>query len=141
MVVQRWGVRWPIHVVLGAFMVERATGRIVDLPGPPHYAPSGARFLSLSVCGDNCSNRIDIWSVDDGVAKLEWRYRIKERTEKAFTYEFVEWEGNEQIKLRILPEIEAPGDLPGKVGDKSRSILASLTRTEQIWTLDPQLPQ
>lgn len=100
----------PTQFLLGAYMVERATGRVIDLPTAPRFAPDRSRFVSMSVCADHCANRVDIWSIQDGVAKLEWRYRLKQQGEKTFAFQFVEWQGNEEIKLYILPEVSAEGD-------------------------------
>jgi hypothetical protein len=136
-VVERW-LGGPAHFRLGAYMMERATGRVIDLPNVPHHSPDGSRFISMSACADHCANRIDVWTVQDGLAKLEWRHRIKQQKEKTFAYEFVEWRGNEQIKLRILPEIEAQGDA-GKDTNEAEAIDAKLTRAGQGWTLDSPL--
>lgn len=137
-VVERWLDKGPAHFRLGAYMMERAAGRVIELPNAPQYSPDGSRFVSLSVCADHCANRIDVWTVQDGLAKLEWRHRVKQQNEKTLFYEFVEWQGNEQIKLRILPEIEAQGDA-GKDVNEAEAIGAKLTRVGQSWTLDPPL--
>lgn len=139
-VIERWVDRGPVQSVLGTYMLERATGRIADLPSEPYYSPDGSRFFSVRACGHRCPNRIDIWSVQDGAAKLEWRHRVRQEEPKTLSYEFAEWQGNEQVKLRILPEVPCECGLVKDV-DEARAIVVNLTRTGQSWTLDPQLPQ
>lgn len=118
-------------------MVERATGRVIDLPGEPHWSPDGLRFVSPSVCGDRCSNRVDVWSLRDGAAKLEWRQRIKQG-EKTHFYGVEGWRGLEQVQLRITPETECDCD-SGKDLIEAEAVDAMLTRVGPGWVLDSPL--
>jgi hypothetical protein len=130
----------PTHSRLGAYMMELEAGRVIDLPGLPSYAPDGSRFISLAVCADHCANRIDIWEIRDGRAKLEWRHRVGQGTTNTFHYRLLNWQANEQVNLRIFREFEAEGDA-GKGIDEAEGKHVRLTHTTQGWTFDPPLPR
>lgn len=132
-VVERW-LDGPTSFLLGAYMVERGTGRVLDIPREPYYSPDGSRFVSIFVCFDHCANRIDIWSIQDGAAKLEWRRRVKQG-EQTYYYAFIEWQGNEQVKFRIYPEGIAEGDA-GKPLLQDQAVDGKLVRSGQGWTLE-----
>jgi hypothetical protein len=136
-VVQRWLDGGPTAWRLGSYMVERTRGRVIELPSDAVYSPDGARFVAMSACTDHCANRIDIWSIQDGTAKLEWRHQVKQSNkagEKTYAYWFIDWVGNDAVKLRIAPEGEAPGDSGKDILD-DQGVDALLRRGAQGWEL------
>ena len=55
-------------------LLQRATGRLVDLPAEPRLSPDRQRFAVADVCAQYCSNEIAVWRVTrDGFRKeLRW---------------------------------------------------------------------
>jgi hypothetical protein len=136
-VVQRFLDGGPTSWRLGSYMVERASGRVIELPSDAYYSPDGTRFVAVSACTDYCANRVDIWSIENGAAKLEWRHRVKQPEKpggKTYAYWFLDWVGNDTVKLRIAPEGEAPGDSGKDVLD-NEGVDAFLRRGSEGWLL------
>jgi hypothetical protein len=55
-------------------LLQRATGRLVDLPAEPRLSPDRQRFAIADVCAQHCDNEIAVWRVTrDGFRKeLRW---------------------------------------------------------------------
>lgn len=55
-------------------LLQRATGRLVELPAEPRLSPDRQRFAVADVCPRACSNEIAVWRVTrDGFRKeLRW---------------------------------------------------------------------
>ncbi len=55
-------------------LLQRATGRLVELPAEPRLSPDRQRFAVADVCPQACSNEIAVWRVTrDGFRKeLRW---------------------------------------------------------------------
>ena len=55
-------------------LLQRATGRLVDLPAEPRLSPDRQRFAVADVCAQHCGNEIAVWRVTrDGFRKeLRW---------------------------------------------------------------------
>jgi hypothetical protein len=55
-------------------LLQRATGRLVDLPAEPRLSPDRQRFAVADVCVQHCGNEIAVWRVTrDGFRKeLRW---------------------------------------------------------------------
>ena len=55
-------------------LLQRVTGRLVDLPAEPRLSPDRQRFAVADVCAQHCSNEIAVWRVTrDGFRKeLRW---------------------------------------------------------------------
>jgi hypothetical protein len=54
----------------GFVLLQRATGRRVDLPADPKLAPDRARLVTADFCAARCSNELSVWRVSrDGVRK------------------------------------------------------------------------
>jgi len=58
-------------------LLQRATGRKVELPADPKLSPDRARLVTADFCAGHCSNELALWRVTrDGVRKeLTWRPR------------------------------------------------------------------
>jgi hypothetical protein len=58
-------------------ILQRATGRKVELPADPKLSPDRARLVTADFCAGRCSNELALWRVTrDGVRKeLTWRPR------------------------------------------------------------------
>jgi hypothetical protein len=55
-------------------LLQRATGRLIDLPAEPRLSPDRQRFAVADVCVQHCGNEIAVWRVTrDGFRKeLRW---------------------------------------------------------------------
>lgn len=55
-------------------LLQRATGRLADLPAEPRLSPDRQRFVVADVCPQRCANEIAVWRVTrDGFRKeLRW---------------------------------------------------------------------
>jgi hypothetical protein len=55
-------------------LLQRATGRLVDLPAEPRLSPDRQRFAVADVCAQHCANEIAVWRVTrEGFRKeLRW---------------------------------------------------------------------
>ena len=55
-------------------LLQRATGRLVDLPAEPRLSPDRQRFAVADICAQHCGNEIAVWRVTrDGFRKeLRW---------------------------------------------------------------------
>jgi hypothetical protein len=55
-------------------LLQRTTGRLVDLPAEPRLSPDRQRFAVADVCAQHCGNEIAVWRVTrDGFRKeLRW---------------------------------------------------------------------
>ncbi|HEY2863185.1 MAG TPA: hypothetical protein VGK37_06165 [Casimicrobiaceae bacterium] len=55
-------------------LLQRATGRLVDLPAEPRLSPDRQHFVVADVCQRRCANEIAVWRVTrDGFRKeLRW---------------------------------------------------------------------
>jgi hypothetical protein len=58
-------------------VLQRATGRKVELPADPKLSPDRARLVTADFCAGRCSNELAVWRVTrDGVRKeSSWRPR------------------------------------------------------------------
>jgi hypothetical protein len=58
-------------------ILQRATGRKVELPADPKLSPDRARLVTADFCAQRCSNELALWRVTrDGVRKeSSWRPR------------------------------------------------------------------
>ena len=56
-------------------LLQRATGRKVELPADPKLSPDRARLVTADFCAGRCSNELALWRVTrDGVRKeYEWK--------------------------------------------------------------------
>jgi hypothetical protein len=55
-------------------LLQRATGRLVDLPAEPRLSPDRQHFAVADVCAQRCGNEVAVWRVTrDGFRKeLRW---------------------------------------------------------------------
>jgi hypothetical protein len=55
-------------------LLQRATGRLVDLPAEPKLSPDRQHFALADVCAQHCGNEVAVWRVTrDGFRKeLRW---------------------------------------------------------------------
>jgi hypothetical protein len=55
-------------------LLQRATGRLVDLPAEPRLSPDRQHFAVADVCAQHCGNEIAVWRVTrDGFRKeMRW---------------------------------------------------------------------
>jgi hypothetical protein len=55
-------------------LLQRATGRLADLPAEPRLSPDRQRFAVADVCARHCGNEIAVWRITrDGFRKeLRW---------------------------------------------------------------------
>ena len=63
----------------GFTLLQRATGRLVELPAEPQLSPDHQRFAVADVCAQRCSNEITVWRVTrDGFRKeLLWSPAVR----------------------------------------------------------------
>lgn len=59
---------------IGFRLLQRTTGRVVELPSEPRVSPDRQRLVTADFCAVRCSNELAVWRVSrDGVRKeLAW---------------------------------------------------------------------
>jgi hypothetical protein len=115
------------------FLIERASGRVLSIPGPVHFSPDGRSFVSGSFCFEDCPDRLDVWSVQEGTAKLEWRFRTGHRRGH-YDFTFRGWDGNDRVRYEIS-KLDDDREAPKEV-----TLSSTLVRDGSNWRFDPPVP-
>jgi hypothetical protein len=102
----------------GSIIVSRRNGEIFRIEAAPHFSPDGKRFVAAIFDGLDGINQVAIYRTSSFPPALEWSH-----TPKSFAtgYEFVGWNGNDQIKLQTV----------------EKKTEAGISRTSTGWQLSP----
>lgn len=85
-----------------SIVVSRRTGEVFRIDDAvPHFSPDGKRFAVAAVNGQDGANRVAIYSASAFPPVMEWSETPKS---VATAYNFVGWNGNDQIKLRTFDQ-------------------------------------
>lgn len=102
----------------GSIVVSRRTGETFEIQAAePKFSPDATRFAVVAVSEQDGINQLEVYSTNVFPPALEWSHRPKKSW-----FDFVAWNGNDQIKLRAF------GDNP---------TAAEMTRTSTGWKLTP----
>jgi hypothetical protein len=84
-------------------LVSGRTGDYIKLDAALHFSPSGKRLAAVSATEHDGENSIEIWSATSDLPKSEWRYVVPEG--EYSLYEFVGWDGDNRLKMRVTTRI------------------------------------
>jgi hypothetical protein len=111
-------------------LVSHRTGNHIRLDATPHYSPTGKRLAAVSATESEGENSIQIFTTTDP-PKSEWRYVVPQ--DEYALYEFVSWDGEERLKMKVATRID---------GKLHQSLPVEAIRTPNGWTLTrPVSPQ
>jgi hypothetical protein len=103
----------------GSVVVSRRTGEVFRIEdAAPHFSPDGKRFVVVAVSEQDGINQVAIYSTSAFPPVLEWSHIPKSIST---IYDFIGWNGNDQIKLRT----------------SNKSSEANISRTSSGWKLAP----
>lgn len=95
-------------------LLQRPTGRLVELPSEPRLAPDRQRFVVADVCARRCGNQIAVWRVTrDGFRKeLLWA------TDPAWSDAGATWRDAETLTIEFnIDPAGASSTIERKLGD------------------------
>ena len=84
-------------------LVSARNGEYVKLDTYPKFSPSGRQFAAVNATESDGDNSIEIWSTASDPPRSEWRYVVP--TDEYSLYEFVEWEGDDRLKMTVTTRI------------------------------------
>ena len=102
-------------------LLQRATGRLVDLPAEPKLSPDRQHFALADVCAQHCGNEVAVWRVTrDGFRKeLRWTPGA------AWSDAGVAWRDADTLAIEFnLDPAEAPVTITRKLTDPSWTRIA-----------------
>ncbi|MEP6997155.1 MAG: hypothetical protein ABI900_05870, partial [Betaproteobacteria bacterium] len=95
-------------------LLQRATGRLVDLPAEPRLSPDRQRFAVADVCARYCANEIAVWRVTREGFRKELRWTPGARWSDAG----VTWRDAETLAIEFsVDPAGAPATIERKLGD------------------------
>lgn len=101
-----------------SILVSRRNGEAFEIQAAePKFSPDGTRFAIVAVSEQDGINQLEVYSTSAFPPALEWSHNPKKSW-----FDFVAWNGNDQIKLRTFSDNPTP---------------AEMTRTSTGWKLTP----
>jgi|KBSMisStaDraftv2_1062788.scaffolds.fasta_scaffold330598_1 hypothetical protein len=107
--------------------VSASTGATTLMDDHPHLSPGGKRLaVAFSSEAWETKRDIAIYTVENGMLRLEWSYKAKDYEQ----WEFAGWDGDDHVKLRVTSRLT---DSAGKEDLATRD--ADVRRTDAGWRL------
>lgn len=95
-------------------LLQRPTGRLVELPAEPRLSPDRQRFAVADVCVERCGNEIAVWCVTRGGFRKELRWVPGTRWSDAG----VRWRDADTLAIEFnVDPASTPAVIERKLGD------------------------